>query len=191
MHTGLYRFNRPPITIKFTPGIFQQMMDTLLNDIVFAIGYLNDSLIKSESLAQHAEHIKEVFEKIKQHGLKFSLDKCEFLKSKIKYLGQFIDAKSRKSDPSRSSAIKNMPNITNVVSLKSFLGLASYYGNFISNSSYTQFIIYFPGLLAGPSGIRVGWGIETNGRFETERPPTSVGPPSGGRTASSVPYVWH
>ena len=46
-----------------------------------------------------------------------------------------------------------------------------------------------PGLLAGPSGIRLGWGIEINGRFEPERPPTSVGPPSGGRTATFVPYV--
>ena len=50
---------------------------------------------------------------------------------------------------------------------------------------------YFPGLLAGPSGIRVGWAIETNGRFDAERPPTSVGPTSGGRTASSVHFVWH
>ena len=43
------------------------------------------------------------------------------------------------------------------------------------------------GLLAGPSGIRVRWGIETNGRFETEKPPTSVGPPSGGQAAFLSP----
>ena len=41
--------------------------------------------------------------------------------------------------------------------------------------------------VVGPSGICVGWGIEINGRFEAERPPTSVGPPSGGRTATFVP----
>ena len=46
---------------------------------------------------------------------------------------------------------------------------------------------YFPGLLAGPSGIRVGWGIETNGRFKAERPPVSVGPPLGGRAAFQTP----
>ena len=33
---------------------------------------------------------------------------------------------------------------------------------------------------AGPSGIRVGWGIEINDRFQTEMPPASVGLPSGG-----------
>ena len=42
---------------------------------------------------------------------------------------------------------------------------------------------------AGPSGIRAGWGIETNGKFEAERPPASIGPPSGGRAVTFVPYV--
>ena len=40
---------------------------------------------------------------------------------------------------------------------------------------------------SGPSGIRVGWGIETNGSFEAERPPTSAGPPSGERAAFLSP----
>ena len=31
--------------------------------------------------------------------------------------------------------------------------------------------------LAGPSGIRAGWGIEINGKFEVESPPASAGPP--------------
>ena len=47
------------------------------------------------------------------------------------------------------------------------------------------------GLMAGPSGIRAGWAIEFNGRFEAERPPSSAGPPSAGRAASSIPYEWH
>ena len=52
---------------------------------------------------------------------------------------------------------------------------------------YFHWNVYLPGLLAGPSGIGVGWGIETNGRFEAERPPTLVGPPSGGRAAFQTP----
>ena len=34
-------------------------------------------------------------------------------------------------------------------------------------------------------------GVSNNRRFEAERPPTSIGPPSGGRAATFVPYVWH
>ena len=71
-----------PFGIKVAPGIFQQIIDMLLNDVDFAIAYLDDILMKSESQEEHTKYVKEVFEKIKQYGLKFSLDKCEFLKSK-------------------------------------------------------------------------------------------------------------
>ena len=34
-------------------------------------------------------------------------------------------------------------------------------------------------------------GVSNNGRFEAERPPTSVGPPSGGQAATFVLYLQH
>ena len=55
-------------------------MDTLLNDVDFAIAYVDDIFIRSESREQHAEHIKEVLEK-KQYGLKLSWDKRNFKKN--------------------------------------------------------------------------------------------------------------
>ena len=51
---------------------------------------------------------------------------------------------------------------------------------------WVEYIAY-PAFWLSRLGIRVGWGIETNGRFEAERPPTSVGPPSGGRAALFSP----
>ena len=48
-------------------------------------------------------------------------------------MGQIIEAKGRKPDPSRSSAIKNMPTPTNVSVLQAFLVLANYNGDFIPN----------------------------------------------------------
>ena len=48
-------------------------------------------------------------------------------------------------------------------------------------SSYTSLV------LAGPSGIRVRWGIEINGRFAAERPPSLAGPHSGGWAATLTP----
>ena len=44
-----------------------------------------------------------------------------------------IDAKDRKPDQSRLSAIKNMPIPTNVSTLQAFLGLANFYEYFIPN----------------------------------------------------------
>eukprot|EP00106_Octopus_bimaculoides_P020916 XP_014788358.1 PREDICTED: uncharacterized protein K02A2.6-like [Octopus bimaculoides] len=45
----LYIFNRLPFGIKVAPGIFQQVMDTMLAGSDFAIAYLDSILIKSES----------------------------------------------------------------------------------------------------------------------------------------------
>ena len=59
-----------------------------------------------------------------------SLDKCEsfFLNLKLSIWDRW-----KKQDPSRLSAIKNMPVPTNVSTLQVFLGLANYYGDFIPN----------------------------------------------------------
>ena len=46
---GSYKFNRLPFSIKVEQGIFQQIMDTLLNDVDFMIAYLDDTLIESVS----------------------------------------------------------------------------------------------------------------------------------------------
>ena len=53
---------------------------------------------------------------------------------------------------------------------------------YICTHTYTHL-----GRLAGPSGFRAGWVIEINGRFYAKRPPTSVGPPSGGQAAFQTP----
>ena len=44
--------------------------------------------------------------------------------SKIKYLGQIIEAKGWRPDPQRSSTIQNMSAPTNIGELQAFLGLA-------------------------------------------------------------------
>ena len=61
-------------------------MDTLLNEVDITKAYHDNILTKSESQEQHAEHVKEVFEKIKRYGLKLSLDKCKFFNLKLSIL---------------------------------------------------------------------------------------------------------
>lgn len=53
-------------------------MDTILNEVDFAKEYLDNILFKSGIQEQHAEHVKDVFARIKQYGLKISSDKYVF-----------------------------------------------------------------------------------------------------------------
>ena len=47
MHRGLYKFERLPFGVKVMPAIFQQVMDTMLSGLDFAVAYLDDILMKS------------------------------------------------------------------------------------------------------------------------------------------------
>ena len=123
---GLYKLNRLPFGLKVALSLFQQVMDTMLADLYFAVVYLDNILIKSENNNQHCDHIKEVFRRIDDYDFKLSSEKCEFFMSQIKYLGQIINAKYQTPGTERAEAIKSMPVPNNVTKLKAFLGLANY-----------------------------------------------------------------
>ena len=121
-HKGLFEFLILPFRIKVTPVMFQQLMDTMLSGLDLAIAYIDDVSIKCKTQEEHARHVKEVFQKIKEFGFKLSIEKCEYFLPKIKYLGKIIDEKGRRPDPTHANTIKNMPAPTNLSSLQSFLG---------------------------------------------------------------------
>ena len=53
--------------------------------------------------------------------------------SRIKYLGQIIDANGRRPDPSKLRAIRDMPTPTTVTKLQAFLGFANHNHRYIPN----------------------------------------------------------
>ena len=130
-HLGLFRLKRLPFGLKVAPTLFQQIMDTMLADLGFAIAYLDDILVKSKNVQEHKEHIRTVFQRIEEFGFKLCAEKCEFFLKQIKYLGQIIDSQGRRPDPLRTEATEKMPAPNNVTQLQSFLGLAQYYAIYI------------------------------------------------------------
>ena len=86
-HKGLYKFNRMAFGVKVAPAIFQQVMDTMLNDLDFAIAYLNDILMNCVDKKQHREHVMKVFERIQDFGFTLKETKCEFFSRRNKVFG--------------------------------------------------------------------------------------------------------
>ena len=108
-------------------------MDTILNDLVFVVAYLDDILKNSQNVEQRKEHVHKVFSRIQEYGFKLNESKCDFFMEKIRYLRHIVDNDGRKPDSKRATTIKDMPAPENVSSLQSFLGQANYYIVFIPN----------------------------------------------------------
>lgn len=135
-HRGLYEFNVLAFGLVNAPGIFQSLMQIVLDNCGhFATAYLDDILIFSPTLESHIEHINIVFQRLRQHKLKMKLKKCQFLQTETNYLGFIVNEAGIKPDPAKVAAIKTILVPKTVREVRSFIGMASYYRRFIPNFS--------------------------------------------------------
>ena len=134
-HKGLYTYNRLPFGVASAPAIFQRMMDTVLQGITGVSCYIDDILVTSADEESHLRVLEEVFKRLKEHGFRLKLEKCEFLLSRIEFLGHIISKEGIQPMPSKVEAIVHAPVPKHVQQLRSFLGLANYYRMFIPNLS--------------------------------------------------------
>ncbi len=112
---------------------------TLMNDIFrewlddFMVVYIDDILIYSGSLEEHAEHLWKVFQRLRENKLYAKLEKCEFEVMEMDFLGHNITQEGLKMDDHKVKAIMDWEPPKLIPALRSFLGLASYYRKFIKN----------------------------------------------------------
>ena len=59
-----------PFGVKVAPAIIQQVTDPMLSDLDFAIAYLDDILMNSQTVEQHKQHVHKVFSRIQEYGFK-------------------------------------------------------------------------------------------------------------------------
>ena len=70
------------------PPVFMELMNIVLEGLEdFAIPYLDDIIIFSASPDEHLSHLRAVFNKIREHGLKMKLKKVQFFPDRDKVLG--------------------------------------------------------------------------------------------------------
>ena len=110
-------------------------MNDLLRDYLgkFVLAYLDDILIFSRTMDDHLQHLKIVLDILRENRLTVALEKCEFFKKELFYLGFIITNKGVQVDPSKISAIKDFPIPEDVSTIRSFLGMTGFFRKFIRN----------------------------------------------------------
>ena len=65
------------------------MINDLLGDYLdrFVLVFLDDILIYSANIDQHAEHLRQVLQRLREHRLFAKASKCELVKTSIEFLG--------------------------------------------------------------------------------------------------------
>ncbi|UYV67597.1 hypothetical protein LAZ67_5001331 [Cordylochernes scorpioides] len=132
-HLGQYHFNRLPFGLKLSPQIFERQLNQLIlkHKLTFANHYFDDFIIHSNSLEEHLGHLQEFFHFCKLENIKLNLNKCQFFRTSIDYLGYKISSGTCTPLVRNIDVINAIKPPTNVKTLQSFLGAINVYNKFI------------------------------------------------------------
>lgn len=132
---GCYRFLRMPFGIKTAPSAFQKMNFANFGDIDNVIVYFDDILIMGRNKREHDVTLIKVLERAREKKVKFNVNKIQFAKKEVKYLGHIFSLNEIKPDPDRLVAIEQMGRPKNKKDLQTFLGVLNFMAPFVPNLS--------------------------------------------------------
>jgi len=114
------------------------MMDSIFDDMItgtLIIVYMDDMFIFHKDLKILKENTKIALKRLRDNDLYLKPSKCEFHKTKIKYLGMVIEEGKFSMDISKLKGIQDWLIPSTVKQVRGFLGFGNFYRRFIKNFS--------------------------------------------------------
>ncbi|GBG86083.1 hypothetical protein CBR_g40986 [Chara braunii] len=126
-----------PFGLTNAPATFQAATTTQFHDLLdrSVLIYLDDILVYSRTLDEHIIHLRTVLHRLRLAKYKANLDKCEFAKQELEYLGHYVTPKGIRPLADKIQAIVDWPEPRCTTDVRSFMGLAGYYRRFVESYS--------------------------------------------------------
>ncbi|GFW42240.1 retrovirus-related Pol polyprotein from transposon opus [Trichonephila clavipes] len=164
---GLYEFNTMSFGLRNAPSTFQRFITEVLYGLDFVFLYLDDVLVASSTEEEHSEHLKMVFERFQQYGLRINVSKSVMGAAQVEYLGFLITAEGSRPLPEKVQAIFNYKLPETIHDLRMFLGMINFYRRYLKDAAKTQAPLHE--LLKGAKKKdrrKVHWTDDTRRSFE-------------------------
>ncbi len=130
-HDGLFEFVVMPFGLCNAPATFQRLMQQILSGLAFCCVFIDDILVFSDTLEEHIDHLRQIFQRLRRYNLKLHPGKCKFARGQVDYLGHVISEEGIAPNPDKVRAVQEFPVPTTVRGVRQFLGMASYYRRFM------------------------------------------------------------
>ena len=126
-----------PFGLSNAPSTFMRIMTQVLRAYMrkFVVVYFDDILIYSRTKENHLDHLRQVCVALRKESLFANLKKCEFMTSRITFLGFIVTPDGVSIDPEKIRSIVEWHVPKSVHDVCSFHDLATFYRRFIKGFS--------------------------------------------------------
>ncbi|XP_039165520.1 uncharacterized protein LOC120291836 [Eucalyptus grandis] len=137
MRYGSYKFLMMLFGLANALATFCTMMNKVLHPFLdrFVVAYLDDIMVYSRTLEEHVKHLRQVFQVLRENELYVKREKCAFAQEKVSFLGHIVGCGQVRMDKAKIQSIIEWELPTEVLALRSFLGLTNFYRRFIRSYS--------------------------------------------------------
>ena len=101
----------------------------------FCTIYIDDILIYNENRKKHIQHIRLIFQRLKNVDFQINIQKCSFEMIEVKYLDLIIIINEIRMNMKKVIVVLNWSTSKNVKNVQSFLNFINFYRRFIQGFS--------------------------------------------------------
>ncbi len=101
----------------------QRKVDRAVADLEAVFAYVDDMDVASKDAEEDAIHLRQLFTRLREHGLVINAEKCVFGASSIEFLGHRLSAAGVEPLPAHVAAVVDFPRPSTVKELQGFLGV--------------------------------------------------------------------
>jgi hypothetical protein len=134
-----YQYRVMPFGLQNAPATFQNFMARALTGLLGRCVhvYLNDIIIYSRLHEEYVVHLCQVFERLREYGLRCAIAKCRFGVQQLLYLGHVIGSECNQPQERHLQQIQDAPTPQTKKQLQSFLGLANWVREYVPRFAET------------------------------------------------------
>jgi hypothetical protein len=127
-----FSFQKACFGVKMLTSQFQKVMATLFEGIDCVQNFVDDCIVASESIEQHAKDVKFVIDRLNSANLILKESKCSWFQHSVRMLGFVVDASGVRVDQSKLTNVSKwpLPN-KNKKHIQQFMGLVNYLREFV------------------------------------------------------------
>ena len=98
-----------PFGVTNAPSQFMHMINNVLVGYldIFILVFLDDILVYSHTVEQHAEHLWKVFAALRKHCLFAKASKCSIMVKEVEFLGQWVTPQGASPLKEKVKAVRN------------------------------------------------------------------------------------